>query len=252
MGISSSYIEEIRDEFDFLPTWLPNTNLSLGDLVDLQGHRVRRVGSASDLGIIWEERNFPIESILTYQTANGVQVNNEASINVNQETALAEVVTGGGGINIKFTQKNAIYVYLSGVKGRQISSIHLLEQKIMSLAKTGVWNNKFAIVNEIVQADRSIILVGSGSGSHIELEGNGTLSQTSLSILPASASLGIKSEKDIGFKLISDGEITPLIRASGVRKLPFMDPRLCEMRSTPETTLCFAEVGYDDYTLVNE
>jgi hypothetical protein len=55
-AIHEQYSEELRSEFDYLSTWLPNSHIELGDVGRLHRDRFERLTSLAELGIPFNVR----------------------------------------------------------------------------------------------------------------------------------------------------------------------------------------------------
>ncbi len=77
-AIYEQYSEELRSEFDYLSTWLPNAHIELGDVGNLHRDRFERLSSVADLGLRFEVRDRERGIDLDYSSADSVGVSVQA------------------------------------------------------------------------------------------------------------------------------------------------------------------------------
>jgi len=91
-----------------------------------------------------------------------------------------------------------------------------LAEEIMKLYNQGKWEKEFAVVTGIMQAGATTVVISGSSNSSIALEAS-TPGATSIDLSDASLKLAITKAKDIAFKVITQGSLTPLIGLSKIQ-----------------------------------
>jgi hypothetical protein len=106
------------------------------------------------------------------------------------------------------------------------------------------------VITELITADSATILISATEKAHIDLSAKGQVAPTGLSLADASAGLQVTRSSGVATQILAAQKLTPLFRASGVRKHFFGDPSF-ETRGEGASTakagheLVFADVGYD-------
>jgi hypothetical protein len=96
-----------------------------------------------------------------------------------------------------------------------------LGREIISFVKNGEWQMDWVVVTEIITAGSTTIAVSSQKGAHCTLEAKGELPQIDL----ANASIGLKmiSAQAIGYQVIAERGLCPLLGLSKAHKPFFQD-----------------------------
>lgn len=240
-AIHERYAEELRDEFDYLSTWLPNSHLELGDVGRLHRDRFERLTSLSALGISFDVRDRERSVDLEYNSAATVGVSAAA------ETGIAPATVR---ISVSFSQEHGIVFQAKSCTVTEVANRAALGDRVLELVHLGRWPAGQVVVTEVVRTGPAVVLIAQGRGAHLELTTDGPVPDL-LPLASVSAALEVVTAKDIGVKVIAPEGLTPLFRASGVRRRLFGGERFGNRGQAPATEagaddLVFAELGYED------
>jgi hypothetical protein len=72
--LHKTYVSELTRSLEYLPTWLPATELRLGDLVVASGDSLRRVGHIGDCGLAFTPRFGTSRANFEYLSSGGVSI----------------------------------------------------------------------------------------------------------------------------------------------------------------------------------
>src|ERR1700730_3965823 len=94
---SKLYLKGVYSRFRYLATWLPNANLTLGDVGVQQGDAFKQMTTLKDLGIPFRVRKGA--NIVDFISESGVTLKTKAAGEVSMGTSLP---MGQAGISIQF------------------------------------------------------------------------------------------------------------------------------------------------------
>ena len=222
MKTSIKYTRELKQQFGYLATWLPGTPVVLGDVGVLRKNQFTKVSNLSDFGIEFESEPDTTKSDIEHSSRGAVSIAAKASGTVApQGSTLGE---GDAGITVEFTKENAILFKANGTTSPSIKDQISLGKKIIELYKEGKWDKDWAIITEVVDSESATILTSSSSNGKIELKAKGKVEAAKLDIADAELGFELTFSKDLSTKIIADGSLTPLFKASKVKSRLFMPP----------------------------
>jgi hypothetical protein len=241
------YINELRARFGYTPTWLPNTPVRLGDVGVLSSNGYERLRSLADFGISFHSRDSISSGSLEYISAS------EVSVMVKQEGQLpvgtSSLAQADGGITVIFGGTGAVLFQAAGCSISSIEDQHLLSDRLLALHAEGRWNIDYVVVTELVQAERTSVLISSANFAAAEFKVNGSF--LSASLVSANTDLKLIRSHNIGTQIVMEGGLTPLFKAKGIRRRFLRPPNVV---SRGDSTVCdtgesliLDYVDYQDY-----
>ncbi|SFW85757.1 hypothetical protein SAMN04489730_6212 [Amycolatopsis australiensis] len=243
------YTDELRAQFDYLPAWLPNTHLELGDVGILRRDRFERQTSLTELGIPYRTRNSGHGIDLDYSSSGNV------SITVSG--AAESPVAGPLRIAVSFAREHGVVFQAKSCHTKEIADRHTLGRAVLALSEAGRWPRNHVVITELVTTGPAVVLVAGHHDARMELAATVPAPLDALPLASASAALDVVSSRGIGVKIIAPTGLTPLFRASGVRRRLFGEDRF-EHRGVendwgeppavdlPDMPAEFIEVTYED------
>jgi len=213
-GIGDIYTREIHDNMNLYAAWPPGEMLSLGDYGILIEKRFDRRGNIySDFGIPKREKKYPSIANYKFSSLGRVQTSFKPSAQANLQ-GIVNIIHAS--LDINFSDSNAVFFNSANCSQSSIDSIEsILAQEIIKLYKKGKWNPNFVIVSKLINADSTTAVISGSSSASISLEA-ASPQVPFINLADASIGLNSKSEKDIGFSIVSQGGLTPLF---GLHKL---------------------------------
>jgi hypothetical protein len=212
-SLAVEYCEQLKRHFKkFHATFPPNEPLKLGDFGVLHDDVFERLGNVrSRFGVDFAER-------LGLATAPLIDFSSKGSVEI--EFTAAGGTTGGGvpikaGIELKFSRSDAVFFNAAACTFDSIEDQVELGERILKLYDDGRWERKFVVVTSLMRAGATTIVVSSSSNSSITLEAS-TPGVAAIDLADASLKLSIKRLKDVALKIVTAGEITPLIGLSKI------------------------------------
>ena len=230
------YIDEMRTHFDYLPVWLPNTHLELGDVGTLHRDRFERETSLAELGIQFRPRERDHDIDFEYASAGN------ASIDVTGDAEPTRVA-------VSFRREHGVVFQATACRSTEIADRHTLGRTVLALAETGQWQRNWVVVTEVVTTGPTVVLISSENDARIDLTASLPV-QLALAVplASASAALEVVSSRGIGVKFIAHEGLTPLFRASGVRRRLFGDDRFGHRGEHPNPSSDVHGPGVAEFT----
>jgi hypothetical protein len=215
-AVYEQYTEELRNKFGYLATWIPNTQLRLGDIGILKRDRFEYYSNLNELGIPFSIRNSNEASDFEYSSKGSVEINFKAAGNA---PALGQVLTtDDAGISVIFNRENAIMFIGHNCRTDYIENLEKLGSAILDRYKGGKWNKDYVIITELVNAGTTTIIISNSTNARADFRVDRNSKEMSLSIADISGNVSITNSSGIDTKIIAAGQLTPLFRASGLRR----------------------------------
>jgi hypothetical protein len=243
-AIYEQYSEELRSEFDYLSAWLPNAHIELGDVGNLHRDRFERLSSLADLGLRFGVRDRDRGVDLDYSSADSVGVTVQAGGEVMPQASAH--------ITVSFDRQHGMVFQAKSCRITEIADRQELGRQVLELARAGQWPTNQVVVTEVISTGPAVVIIARQRGARIDLATDLIGLATPLPLASASAALNIVSAKGIGVKVIAPDGLTPLFRASGVRRrlLGGETFKSRGISSPPGTATAdafvFAELTYED------
>lgn len=238
-----SYTSELKDKFGYLATWLPNVELALGDVGILHRDRFEHTTTLEHLHIpfVLRERGEPID--LEYQSQGCLRVDLGGSAkDAGSTLALAD---GDLRVRIDFSRENSVLFLARGCRTSFIEDRAELGNAIRRRYERGEWAKDHVVVTELVETDATTILIARQSGAHVELEANAGIGGDIIRLADASLGLVVRSSFGVGLQIIGKSRLTPLFRASGLRRRLWGGPRFRSQGQNVHNDLEWVDVDYE-------
>lgn len=241
------YTEEMRSQFDYLSTWLPNAHLELGDVGVLHRDRFERLTSLSDIGIPFtiRERHHAVD--LDYCSASNVSIRVTGAADGLSPAPLR--------MSVSFTREHGVVFQAKECHVTEIANRYTLGRNILALAESGLWPRDHVVITELVSTGPAVVLISNQRDARIELVTHAPVPAANvLPLASASATLDVVSARGIGVKIIASRGLTPLFRASGLRRRLLGQDQFGHRGGNADITLTaksdgpaeFAELTYED------
>jgi hypothetical protein len=234
-----TYVKELGGAFKYLPTWVPTNKLQLGDIIDRRTLEYR--GRLNEhTGISFTSRSAPAHGILEYSSAGSVSVTMKLAGQVLADSALGEAEAG---IIVRFSRENAIAFEASGCQSEMIADQLGLAKAVLALYKKNDWDRDLMVITEVIRAASVTVLISGGMKGQIELKANGGLDAGAARLSNLGGNLEARHESNVATKIIATRGLTPLYRASGIKRRWFRGPTFTGLRGDDSE---FADFMPDD------
>lgn len=215
-AIYEQYTDELSDEFNYLATWLPGTQIRLGDVGRLQRDRFEFVTTLADMGIPFTVRAFGGPTDYQYVSARGADIAFDASAQATE--AVGAPATGAAKVSVLFKRANAIVFVAAGCTTSLLDNQHDLGTQLIQRHQAGSFPKDYVVVTELVTAASATILISASDSARMDIAASAQLAPTGISLADASAGLKVVSSSGIATQILSQTSLTPLFRASAVRR----------------------------------
>jgi len=250
-AVSVKYTRELRQRFGYAATWIPTSEVRLGDVGRLHRYEFERVAALADFGVQFERRESPATSSLNYNSEHGVSFTVKASGEVPPlGSGLADA---DAGIIVSFGATGSIALQASGCVTASIANQHELAKQILARFETDEWDDDYVVVTEVVQAGTATILISDSNDGSVVLKASSGMQLGPLSLAAAGVELRVSHSRNIGTQIVAEGGLTPLFRAHGVRRRWLRPPELTRRGTSPPSVppagagVIFDEVDYEDF-----
>jgi len=251
-AVNVKYTRELRQRFGYSATWVPTSEVRLGDVGRLQRYEFERVATLTDFGVQFDRRNGSTTSSLNYNSNHGVSFAIKASGEL--PPLGSGLAAADAGIIVSFGATDAIVLQASGCVMASIENQHELARQILALYEGGEWDDDFVAVTEVVQAGKATVLISSSSDGSVVFTTDGGVQLGPLSLAAADVELRVSRSRNIGTQIVAEGGLTPLFRAHGVRKRWLRPLELTRRGTRPPPVfpegdgVILDEVDYEDFT----
>ncbi|MER5713913.1 hypothetical protein [Streptomyces sp. NPDC002132] len=210
----------MRRAFGFQATWFPDSEVRLGDIGVFRGGQFERKASLEEWGIGWQPRVRPGASPLYEHRSEGaVDVSSAVTA-----AGGAPAVTGGGGIDVRFTRAGAVLFRAVDCWSEEIENIGEIEEEMKARRREKKWPARHAVVTEVVHAGWATVLISDSRTDSARLRTTADATALGWDALTARARLEWAGGSGVSTRILSRGELTPLYRARGVLRRPFGGP----------------------------
>lgn len=203
------YTDTIKEKSgDFYGTWPVDSPIELGDYGKLDGNKFERYGNVKDNFCIDIIGQTGIGGVKTYSFKAGDKVNvtTNCGSSVGDSKATLEISFGG---------ESGVYFSIDGCKYSEIKNYQQLGEKIIELYYEDKWKEDYVIVNKLVKADASTIVLTNGTGASIKLEAN-VPAISEKDCVNSDIKFNIVSQNNIGLNLVAENNLKPLLGLSNI------------------------------------
>lgn len=228
MGLNTQYAKELHDQFGYLATWLPSSNLKLGDFGTIEDGIFQRAGNLKDLGIGFTTETHPDAGDVEYASADAVSQQFKSAGN-------APLTGGVGGnvdasVGISFKRANAVLLQASKCNSSMISNIAQVSDSVLSRYREGEWPTDRVVITDLISADTLTVLISSGANAEIDLSVKGNIGSGAAKLASANASYTVNKSSSIGTRIVGQRGASPLFKARGIKRsfFPWREPTFKE------------------------
>jgi hypothetical protein len=215
-AVYEQYIEELHDKYGYLAAWLPNTKLRLGDVGILKRDRFEFTTTLNDLGIPFNTRD--IGEVADYQYVSSDGANIEFHAGADATAVGAAIGKSAGKVTVLFKRANAVVFIAAGCKTTLIEQQDILGKEVLTRYQSGSWPRERVVITELVTAESATVLVSATDSAKADFSAESNIAPHGLSLADSSAGLQIASSSGVATQILAARQLTPLFRASGVRR----------------------------------
>ena len=211
--VGKLYAKGLHKRFSYLATWLPNTNLMLGDVGRLHGEIFTIETTLKELGVPFHVRKGKKPVKFNYTSQSGISVNAKAAGQVATGTTLPQAQAG---VSIKFSKEGAFLFQATECKVDEIEDKAELGTAIIALLINKKWNPDWVVVDTLVRAGSATIAVSNSRNAALDLTAKTDVKIANLANLDAGLNMSHQSGDVIQF--IAEKGLSPLYKLSRVKQ----------------------------------
>jgi hypothetical protein len=207
MGLADRYCENIHNNIEpYYATWLPTIPIKLGDYGKMDGKIFVRQGNIkTDFGIDFTFEADTDAGDYEYKSTGTNTIGTNASADGSVKASLT----------ISFTNTNDVYFVSANCLADMMNNIPSVLEQLAPQFKAKKMKG-YMIVSQVIKGGTSTVAVSSDKGSQLVLEAS-TPALPTPDIKNPQASFNVKSEKNIGFKVVAKAGLTPLVGLEEVK-----------------------------------
>jgi hypothetical protein len=182
----------------------------------LRRDRFDYVTSLTNLGIPFKTRDVSEAADYEYTSRGDAQIQFHTAAN----TAAIGAVIGNANpkASVLFKRANAVLFLAKGCTTTTIDQQDRLGQQILGLYEAELWPKDHVVITELVTAGSATILVSASEGAKADFSADVAIAPQGISLADASAGLQIANSYGVATQILASRQLTPLFRASGVRR----------------------------------
>jgi hypothetical protein len=254
------YTNEMYQKFGYLATWAPNVILKLGDVGVLRDRIFERETTLAELGIPFTTRSDSSPADYEYVSSNTASIKLKAAGEIPSIGSLLSQADAG--ISISFEEADAIVFQALHCEITSVLGQDKLGKEILSRYEKEDWPKDYVVVTDLVTCKSATILISSGHGGQIEFATKSAVGFSELKIADATLGLHVVSSSKIGTKILAAEGLTPLFKASGIKRRLLRKPKFTRRDESQDqkggaglpptgqsahAATRFIEVTYDDF-----
>ncbi len=209
------YTSEIHDHFSYWATWLPTSQIQLGDLGIVQDRIFSPQTSLAELDVSFDATRGTEVLNLQHATNNGVRITFQSAA-ANQ--TIPQIPQGRAGVEVTFAKTGGVVFVVKDGRERRIRNLDAIAQKLLELIQRGYVDREYALVTHVVQAAAATILISSSSNAKFVTSADMDLNAGLLDLANANLTFSRISSKDLQTELVANQGATPLFKLAGFKK----------------------------------
>jgi len=210
--IQKQYTKEIHKQLGYWGTWLPSTQLNLGDIGIIRNNVFHPISSLKKENISFSISRKKEEVSHEYASKDAVDIQNKLAGDAILPNSMLNEAEAG--MQIDFKCKAAIYFNLNRAKTSHIEHSLALEKEIITRFENGEWEKDWVFITELITATECTVLISNGSNAKIEFKIDSDIE--GFSNLNIGSKHQLVYEKNIAYKMLSENKTTPLFKIRGI------------------------------------
>ncbi|MEZ4467968.1 MAG: hypothetical protein R3F43_26915 [bacterium] len=192
------YLEAVRRQFGYLGTWLPNTPIKLGDvgLYTASGFRVET--SLRRLGVSVRSRPAGVAGDLSHTSVASVKA--------------SAGLKGVPALSLGFGKAGGFVFQATGCTVKQLDDLDTVGVELVNLFQQSLWKAGWVLVDTVVEAAKTTILVSQSDDASVDLTGPTAISGLN------EASISVTGQAGSVLQFLGQPGLTPLFRGRRVSR----------------------------------
>ena len=211
-SIVKIYTSAIKDNFrPLFANWEPGGRVELGDYGFLEDNVFVYQGNVKDIGIKFKIRKDDTGDRKSFASQGTTQTNLSAGAS-GDVNSVAKV---NAEMEIKFSSEKAVFFNALDCKTDMIRDKAKLGEKLLELYKENKWKRSYVVVTDVVHSGATTIVISGSNDASICFQADTEVKE--LDLADANLKFHISSQKNIGYKVVGESGLVPLIGFSKIQ-----------------------------------
>jgi len=208
-NVSDRYVKLLYQRYQHFAAWLPNTKVLLGDVGEVNGKYFKRKTSLNALGVEFATRRGAKSMSFNDDLTSGLRVQAAAA---GEPIAGVLPPLGRTGVSIEFTSQGAFLFHAADCYIDEIEDKVAVGKALVDLHREGMWDIRWSVVDTVIRAGSSTILISNSSRASLELSAKAGVELSNLG--NPELGLQVSSERGDVTLFLAEQGLTPLFRLS--------------------------------------
>lgn len=230
-----AFSEGIRKQFDRNPVWLPGTEMRIGDIGLVKDGRWQLQTTLADLDapITFNVRKDETKTkSIEVDSGDGVETSLRISVS-SDAPPLQGVAEGNAGLGLSFSKSGQFSLRVYGVLTDVMSDLASVEQEMLDRFSgpddtSRSWDPQWAVVTEVMTADRGLVAVASDSGAECTVDLGVALGAANVTLGDASVNASIAHKAHMASAYLFTEPTAVMYRARRLKTGLFSRPEVVE------------------------
>jgi adenosyl cobinamide kinase/adenosyl cobinamide phosphate guanylyltransferase len=210
------YAREIHDQLGYGVSWAPSSLRELGEVGEIEDGVFVSAGNVSEIGIAYQASVAPApEADWLYQSRGSTEISLKAAGAT--DAAFQHVATAQAGARIAFSREYAVVLAMHEARIKTLANKMAFSEALLKKYVDKELEPKQIVLVEVVETLSTTLLVSTARNAEAELTADADLGGIA-KIGDVSAGLGIAYARAMGVQLVATTGVTPLYRATGLKR----------------------------------
>jgi hypothetical protein len=215
MSAETAYVKGIDKQLGYLATWLPTTDIHVGDIGRFDGPTFVPTSSLSARRMRFRVQKGAAVGDLSAQIGRGIRISAKVRGETNQ--LAPSIPRAKAGAVVQFSSDESAIFSASGCVQDRVEDVESLMDDIERLYDNWQWPKDLVVVTHVVRAKKATILVSSDKGATFELTAAASQNAGPVDVGKLSGGWSLASSYNSSLSLVSRSNLTPLFRAIKIK-----------------------------------
>ena len=217
MTAEYAYVKGMDKALGYLASWLPTTDVHVGDVGRFDGPTFVPTSSLEAFGMKFKVKSDTSAGDMQASVGRGIKLTAKAK---GQVLDIApSIPSAKAGVVVNFASSNSSILSASGCVQDQIEDQEELRETLLDLYDRWDWDKKLVVVTHVVRAKRTTILISEKGEAQFDLTASGDIAPGGVDIGKLSVGFSLASTFNSSYSFIGRSNMTPLFRAVQVKGL---------------------------------
>lgn len=212
VSAEAAYVRGIDKQLGYLATWLPTTDIRVGDIGRFDGPTFVPTSSLSARGFKFKIYRDKDKGDMKAQV--GRKMTLTAKLAGDAMKLAPSIPKAKAGVLISFSEDNSAALSLAGCIEDRIEDQEVLRDRILDLYDRYEWDKDLVVVTHVVRARKATVLVSEKGGANFALTASASAKLAGgVELGKLATGFTMASEYNSAYSFVSRSNLTPLFRA---------------------------------------